>query len=147
MHIPFPGKQERNLYKGKEEKSIVLMYWSIPLTFSEKDFITAAVLNEYLDIRLTEEIREKLGGVYSISPSVGLTPMPSGELYLVVTFYCDPNRAEELAAAVSAELDLTAQGHLPALSICPDAFSHQKMCTAYFPHAFSFIIPHFVNSC
>ncbi len=112
MHIPFPGKQERNLYKGKEEKSIVLMYWSIPLTFSEKDFITAAVLNEYLDIRLTEEIREKLGGVYSISPSVGLTPMPSGELYLVVTFYCDPNRAEELAAAVSAELDLTAQGNI-----------------------------------
>ncbi len=112
MHIPLPGKQEKILYKGQEEKGIVFVGWFIPMAFSEKDFISTAVLNEYLNIRLTEEIREKLGGVYSISSSAGLTPIPSGELSLIVTFYCDPNRAEELAEAVSAELALSAQGDM-----------------------------------
>jgi zinc protease len=114
MHIPFPGKQEQILYKGKEEKSVVFMGWFVPMEFAERDFIGATVLNEYLDIRLTEEIREKLGGVYSISPSAGLTPIPSGELSLIVTFYCDPKRAEELAAAVDAELNLMVQGNIDA---------------------------------
>ncbi len=112
MHIPLPGKQEKILYKGKEDKGIVFMGWFIPMAYSEKDFSSALVLNEYLDIRLTEEIREKLGGVYSISPSISLTPMPSGELYLIVTFYCDPGRAEELAAAVSTELGLIGRGNI-----------------------------------
>jgi zinc protease len=112
MNIPLPGKQEKNLYKGQEEKSVVFMEWIIPMEYSEKDSINAAVLNEYLSIRLTEEIREKLGGVYSISPSVGLTPMPNGTLSLIVTFYCDPNRAEDLAAAVQTELNLIVQGNV-----------------------------------
>jgi zinc protease len=110
MQIPLPGKQEKNLYKGQEEKSIVFMGWFIPMAYSEKDAASVAVLNEYLDILFTEEIREKLGGVYSISPSLGLSPMPRGELSLVTTFYCDPERAEELAAAIVAELTLITQG-------------------------------------
>jgi zinc protease len=112
MHIPPPGKQEQNLYKGQEEKSVVFMEWLIPMDFSEHDFISAAVLNEYLDILLTEEIRGNLGGVYSISPSLSLSPIPSGELDLIVTFYCDPARTEELAAAVQSELSQIVQGNI-----------------------------------
>jgi zinc protease len=110
MKIPLPGKQEKNLYKGQEDKSIVFMGWFIPMVYSEKDAVNAAILSEYLDIRLTEEIREKLGGVYSVSPSASLSPMPSGQLSLLITFYCDPDRAEELSAAVTAEISLIAQG-------------------------------------
>jgi zinc protease len=110
MQIPKPGKQEKNVYKGQEERSLVYMGWYVPMTYSEKDSIDAAALSAYLDIRLVEEIREKLGGVYGITPSASLTPMPSGELALTVVFYCDPARTEELAAAVVAELSLIAQG-------------------------------------
>jgi zinc protease len=126
MQIPKPGKQEKNLYKGQEERSIVFMGWFIPMVFSEKDFIGAAMLNEYLDIRLTEEIREKLGGVYSISPSASLTPMPSGELSLIVMFYCDPSRAEELAAAVQTELDLIIQGNIDGDTLIKSAEALKK---------------------
>jgi predicted Zn-dependent peptidase len=50
--------------------------------------------------------------VYSISPSASLSPIPSGELSLIVMFYCDPERTEELTAAVQAELALITQENI-----------------------------------
>jgi zinc protease len=95
-----PGKTERLVYKGKEERSLVFLGWYAPAPYSETGGAAAEVLSEYLDILLTEEIREKLGGVYSVSVNAGLTPLPAGELSLQVYFACDPRRAAELAAAV-----------------------------------------------
>ena len=59
---------------------------------------------------MTEEIREKLGGVYSISASAGHSPVPSGEMSMAVYFACDPRRVEELSAAVMELLRQTAAG-------------------------------------
>ncbi|MDR2629939.1 MAG: insulinase family protein [Spirochaetaceae bacterium] len=95
-----PGKTERLVYKGREERSLVFLGWYVPAPYSESASIVAGVLNEYLDILLTEEIREKLGGVYSVSASSVLSPVPGGELSLQVYFACDPKRAVELSTAV-----------------------------------------------
>ncbi|QQO10244.1 M16 family metallopeptidase [Breznakiella homolactica] len=107
-----PGKTESAVRKGREEKSIVFMGWYVPKVYTEREGIVAGALSEYLDIRLTEEIREKLGGVYSVSVSVSLTPIPVGELSMGVSFYCDPGRADELSAAIEAELRLVADGSI-----------------------------------
>jgi zinc protease len=106
-NVSRPGKTERRVYKGKEGRSLVYMAWYRDAEWSEKASITAQVLSEYLDIRMTEEIREKLGGVYSISAGVSASPSPRGELFMGVSFACDPRRAEELSAAVTALLDRT----------------------------------------
>ena len=95
-----PGKSEKSVYKGKEDKSLVYMGWFADMPFIEEASSTAQVLNEYLDIRMTEEIREKLGGVYSISVAVSVSPVPGGELYMAVYFACDPLRVQELSSAV-----------------------------------------------
>ena len=105
-----PGKSEKLIYKGKEEKGLVFMGWFIDMPYSEEASVTAQVLSEYLDIRMTEEIREKLGGVYSISVDVSVLPIPTGELYMHVYFACDPNRVRELTAAVIKLLNQTAGG-------------------------------------
>jgi zinc protease len=63
---------------------------------------------------MTEEIREKLGGVYSISAGLSASPVPRGELMLQVYFACDPRRAGELSAAVQAQLEAAARGPLDA---------------------------------
>ncbi|MDR2028571.1 MAG: insulinase family protein [Treponema sp.] len=110
-HIVRPGKIEKKVYKGKEEKSLVYLGWYIPAEFSEFGGAAASVLSEYLDIRLTEEIRESLGGVYSVSVNVSLGLLPSGgELSMGVFFICDPNRVEVLAAAIADQLKLVAGG-------------------------------------
>ncbi|GHV84811.1 peptidase M16 [Spirochaetia bacterium] len=108
--ITRPGKTEKILRKGKEEKSIVYMGWFVPRNWTEADNAAVLVLNEYLDIVLTDEIREKLGGVYSVSAGVSLSPMPVGELSLGVYFICDPQREQELRQAVQKQLSALTAG-------------------------------------
>ncbi|MDR0730485.1 MAG: insulinase family protein [Treponema sp.] len=107
--IQRPGKTDKKVYKGKEEQSIVYMGWFAPLAFSEEQSVNASVLNEYLDIRLTEDIREKLGGVYSINVDVSLSPIPTEELVVQIYFVCDPKRSEELSQAVQTLLQQVAE--------------------------------------
>jgi zinc protease len=104
LHIRRPGKTDERVYKGKEERGLVFMGWYDPMPFAEDQSMIASVLTEYLDILMTEEIREKMGGVYSISVGVSLSPVPAGELVMQVYFACDPKRAEELSQAVETLL-------------------------------------------
>jgi zinc protease len=105
-----PEKTGEQVYKGKEEQSVVFMGWYAPLPFTEEQNAGAAVLGEYLDILLTRDIREKLGGVYSVQSAVSLAPVPRGELVMQVYFVCDPRRSAELSAAVEALLEQVANG-------------------------------------
>ncbi|MDR2798509.1 MAG: insulinase family protein [Treponema sp.] len=107
-----PGQTDKSLYKGKEGKSQVYLGRYVPASYSEEEWAATAVLEEYLDIKLTEEIREKLGGVYTISDAVTLSLLPPKELRMEIFFGCDPNRVEELCAAIEAELTRIAQGPL-----------------------------------
>jgi zinc protease len=111
-NIERPGKTEKALYKGREDQSAAFLVWFSPMEYSGAGAAAALALNEYLDIVLTEKIRESLGGVYSISVEADLSPIPRGELYLALSFYCDPLRAEELSEAVQAEVSAVASGRV-----------------------------------
>jgi zinc protease len=112
-NINRPGQVEKKIYKGKEEKSLVFMAWSRPETYSEYGAATAELLTEYLDILLTEEIREAQGGVYSIWANASLGPFPlDGELIMQTSFACDPRRAAELIASVKTEIRRVAEGDI-----------------------------------
>ena len=101
-----PKAVRRTIYKGKDERSMVFIGWFAPgpAGFDEKKNQTAAVLTEYLDIMLTNEIREKLGGVYSISAEASVSVIPMGEYLLTVFFQCNPSRTEELISAVQERI-------------------------------------------
>ena len=103
-NIQRPGMTEKIIYKGKEEKCIVYMGYFVSKTWTEADNAAVLVLNDYLDIVLTDEIREKLGGVYSIYAGASFSPAPVGELSLEIYFICDPGRQEELRKAVKEQL-------------------------------------------
>jgi zinc protease len=110
LNITRPGKTERPVYKGKEEQSTVYMTWYDKMPYSEEASAAVSALTEYLEIRMTEEIREKLGGVYSISVSAAINPIPEGELNLSVYFACDPHRVRELTTAVTELISQTSSG-------------------------------------
>jgi zinc protease len=109
-----PGKTEKIVRKGREQKCMVYMVWFSPDPWNENKNAAALILNEYLDIVLTDEIREKLGGVYSVSGSVSFTPIPQGELSLGIYFVCDPDRSGELRAAVKEQLAGVKAGNIDA---------------------------------
>jgi zinc protease len=105
-----PGKTEQTLNKGKEQKAFVYMAWFVPAAWTEKANAQALLLDDYLEIVLTDEIREKRGGVYSISAQIAHSPMPKGELSLGVYFVCDPGRETELRTAVKEILSAIVAG-------------------------------------
>jgi zinc protease len=107
-----PANTIREIYKGIEDRSVVYITWFIPETYTEETMAAVSVLDEYLSIRLVEEIRESLGGVYSISPWVSLSPLPSGELTGGIYFVCNPGRARELADAAMAQVHQVASGNI-----------------------------------
>jgi len=107
-----PADTSKEVRRGKEERSTIYMSWFIPSPFSEEKSAVVSALNEYLDIQLTEEIREALGGVYSISSWASLSPLPRGELSGGAYFVCDPKRADELISAVKSEFQKTARGDI-----------------------------------
>jgi len=111
-----PANVTREIFKGKEERSTVYLSWYSPRSFSDEKSAAVSVLNDYLDIVLIEEIREKLGGVYSISSWVSLSPIPRGELSGGVFFNCDPKRVNELSNAVKEEFAKIAAGKIDAAS-------------------------------
>ncbi|MDR2186054.1 MAG: insulinase family protein [Treponema sp.] len=113
-HITRPFNVGKTVFKGKEERSLVFLGWYAPTVYSEQAGAAAAALNEYLDIILTEEIREALGGVYSISANVSISPIPSGEAAMGVYFACDPQRAQELVSAITARIQHAAEGGIDA---------------------------------
>jgi zinc protease len=111
VKINRPQKILKTIYKGKEEKTIVFQGWFMPATFNVTDSIKASVLSEYLDIVLTQEIREKLGGVYSVWVDAAFSALPPpGEMMIETLFNCDPGRAEELCAGIIRQIELIARG-------------------------------------
>jgi len=121
--IAFPQAGETTIYKGKDERSMVYILWQShgAADFDEKMNQTAYVLTEYLDIMLTDEIREKLSGVYSISTDAFVSVIPKGEYALSVYFQCSPARAAELISAVKERITEFANSQ-----INPDTFNKSR---------------------
>ncbi len=110
LGIKRPSSMETTLFKGAAEKAYVFLGWFADRPYSESFAVSSGVLEQYIDIRLTDEIREKLGGVYSANVSISQAAVPKGEVAASIVFVCDPGRAEELTASVIAELEAIANG-------------------------------------
>ena len=127
LSISFPQTLDRRFTKGQEEKSIVYLGHLGNAPWSMKDAMAVEMLQEYLDITLTEEIREKRGGVYGVSVDTGLSPLPPpGELALQIYFTCSPARVEELSVAIEAELAKIAAGLIDLDTVTKSRSALQK---------------------
>lgn len=90
--------------KGTEDKALAFIARYAPSPYSARSAAVAEALQEYLDIHLTDEVREKRGDVYSISVSASQSVAPEGELALSVVFSTGPDKLPDVEAAIDAEL-------------------------------------------
>lgn len=91
---------KKEVVKGIDKKSTVTLIFPYNSTYGEKERILYSGFSRVLNIALIEDIREKIGGVYSISSKVSLSPNNFGEDRMIISFSCDTKRAEELTKAV-----------------------------------------------
>jgi len=97
------GQIAKDVYKGEDPKSFVVLMIHGEAPFTSKNRYELTALSEVFNIRLRELIREEKGGVYSIASQGDFSQLPEERYSMVVFFGCDPNRADELVAAVKAE--------------------------------------------
>lgn len=63
--------------KGSEDKVMVSIQYQTPTVFDKKENLQFKMLNSILEIKLTENLREGEGGVYSLRANAGINRVPS----------------------------------------------------------------------
>jgi len=96
---------EEEVYKGEGDRSIVRIVFSGPLEPTQSTKAELDVLADVLDIRLREQLREELGGVYSAGVNASVRRLPDPVYFMSISFGADPDRVEELVAATFAEIE------------------------------------------
>lgn len=98
------GVVRREVRRGVEPKAETQLVFHGPAEHSLASRYAIAALAQVLDVRLRESLREALGGTYGASVRGSLTRLPTPEHAVTVSFGSAPERAEELTAAVLAEI-------------------------------------------
>lgn len=87
------------VYKGQEEQSLVQLRFFGELNPTRGERLKLLLLDNILNIRMTQALREELGGVYSPSVFSTVSKRPEPTYLLGLQFSADPNRVDELIRA------------------------------------------------
>ncbi len=91
--------------KGIEPKSSVRIVFHGEAEWSPLNNHILSSMAEVLRIRLREVLREDMGGVYGVRVSGRISRDPVQRYSFTVSFGCDPERVDELVAALFEELE------------------------------------------
>jgi len=86
-------------------KSTVITNFSKDMKYSVYNNICNNILQGILDLRYTENIREKEGGTYGVGVNAGSVREPYSNYSMTMSFDCDPDKAQHLKSLIYAELD------------------------------------------
>ena len=100
------GKTERSIEVDLEvPKATVITNFSKEMKYNLHNSFCLSVLQGILDLRYTENIREKEGGTYGVGVSGSASRIPYNSYSLTMQFDCDPDKADHLKSLIYAELD------------------------------------------
>lgn len=101
---PPAGIVNKVVKKGTEDKATVTMVMSGDYELNDIDEDVLSALGDILRIKLTEKLREEVGGVYSPYAGVRVGRFPSPEYSLTVRFGCAPANVDKLVALTLEEI-------------------------------------------
>ncbi|HEU4996069.1 MAG TPA: insulinase family protein [Gemmatimonadaceae bacterium] len=99
------GVVQTTVHKGVENKATTLMAFTGPCVFSPETRFAFRALMAAFQLRLTESLREKLGGTYSPSVSGGCNRTPRQDYAIQVYFGSSPDNVDVLTKSVFALID------------------------------------------
>jgi zinc protease len=98
------GETNAKVFKGTDPQSMVAIGTLENLEWNDKNLLCLKMVNEILDIKLVEVIREKMSGVYSPQVMLNWEKYPKPTCQLIVLFGCSPKNTEKLSKAVFGEI-------------------------------------------
>ncbi len=93
------------VYKGQADKGMLILATKHPFVWNEKETMATKVLGDIIDIKLTETIREEMGGTYSPSFQLSYDKYPKPEVIMFAYYGCDPKTVDKLTIATWGVLD------------------------------------------
>jgi zinc protease len=101
---PVSGKEEVKVYKGKEPKALIVSFYSGEVPYSDALELKAQAISGILNIRIVEELREKIQGIYGGSIPVQFEKLPYSHYSFILQLPCGPEKADTLLKAANAEI-------------------------------------------
>ncbi len=101
---PVAGHLEKTVFKGREPKSMVSMYFSGDYHYSLENNVQLDALGDILQIKLIEALREEESGVYGVGVSMNYHKFPGEQYNLSISFGCAPENVDKLIQRTLAEI-------------------------------------------
>jgi zinc protease len=101
---PPKGKIEKTIYKGLEPKSRVTLVASGEYEYNPENNIQIEALQEVLQIKLIEALREEESGVYGVGVSEATDKFPTGHYRFSIGFGCAPENVDKLVKRTQEEI-------------------------------------------
>lgn len=96
---------ERTVYRGKEQKSSVRLYYFGEYDYSEEENMQLDALESILNIKLIERLREAESGVYGVSASASYAKYPRHRYSFSVAYGTSPDKVEPLMLSALDEIN------------------------------------------
>ncbi|HWV31242.1 MAG TPA: insulinase family protein [Dyadobacter sp.] len=103
--FPPKGRIEKVIYKGLEPKSRVTLVSSGEYDYNPENNVQIEALQEILQIKLIESLREEESGVYGVSVSEGTDKFPTGHYRFSIGFGCAPENVDKLVKRAQEEIN------------------------------------------
>jgi zinc protease len=102
---PVKGVVKKEVRKGTEQKSFVRIFWNGEAPYSEDEQLKVQALGEVMNIKLLENLREELSGIYGGGMSGSLKKYPYNGFSITLAFPCGPENVDKLITAAMAEIE------------------------------------------
>jgi zinc protease len=101
---PVRGDKSFTMKKGKEDKSLIIAIYSGEAPYSAEMGLKLQGLSEVMNIKITEEMREKIQGIYSGGTGASNSKNPYGSYDFFLQLPCGPAKVDTLLKAFDIEM-------------------------------------------
>ncbi len=107
LNIRFPGKKiNKEIVKEmKVPKTTVYIIYTGNFDYSPENRIKLDAINDILDVRYTETVREEQGGTYGVGVWTSKSKYPVKTYRMNIKFDCDPKKADTLKTIIYDEIN------------------------------------------
>lgn len=101
---PIAGVQKKVIKKGKDPKSLVILFYHGETAYNAKEDLALQALGEIATIKVIEKLREEESGIYGGGANGAMSKTPYGNYRFSIQFPCGPKNVESLIQNANDEM-------------------------------------------
>jgi predicted Zn-dependent peptidase len=99
------GVVDKTIYFGLADKTLVGHFTALSYEWNSDNNLANSALNNIMRIKMTENIREKMGGTYGTRFSLSPSKIPVEKVEMTISLGCQPERVDEITTEIWRTID------------------------------------------